>query len=202
MSFWDFRTSRERDQERIVQHQRDHIRSLSKPLTSVLDKRRAEVDDYEAKVRGFIEDIDAIFARVRMEHFLTDRYSLETKFDGLEPGERRLAMKWRAEANGIAYELAFCFVETKAFLNSDRHIRIDYIADIGPPTWDRNNPLLRADPNPNYDGTGEDVHVFTKKLHDKFQSTRQYDTYAEFQNAKAVPPKWFINLMLDHIPAI
>lgn len=204
MTFWTLKTSKQIDAEREDAARRQRARDESQTLDKVLSARRREVEEYEAKVQGFLDDLKDIFVRAGIPQYLTDEYRVKTKFDGLDTGERRLGMKWEYKPTGVddpmVTTLGFVFVEQND-LNKPT-VRIDFIGEVTPPKYSDDHKLKRKEVNDRYNPTFDDVYKYVDTYADKFQSTREFDNYDMFRRSSLVPPPWFVQMLRTHIPRI
>lgn len=169
------------------------LRANAKAFDSFIDKEQAKVDAMKAKTQSFLDDITNHFAKQGLGAYLTADYNPDCKFEDLENGARRIAIKWHYhDKSGLHPQFGFSLVEQRG------ETRVDYMYTKGPMgssmghTTAPKNRKLTDDFSIQYEPT----------YSDHFRSTRAYDTYQDFQDDKDSWPEWFPRLIKALIPPV
>ena len=196
--FWTFKTSGQLLDERVKARNLENSKAKTSGLDSIVGKRRAEIDAYEERVSGFLADVTAVFEAQTADRFLGEEYPVQTKFEGIDAGERHLRMKWNYWDDNLKYNAGFAVTEEA----ESKIVRVDFMAETQTVNEDRKR-ISRLEPH--FDFEKDKGHHTRPKfdvipVEDKFQSTRFFRDYAEYSRSLgSVMPIWFAEYLKRNI---
>lgn len=186
MGFWTLKSGSQVAREQIAAQSNEQLSSRATGLDDVIGNRRKELDELEARSKGFMSDLKAYFGNHGIASFLTTQYNITTKYSP-ENEERVIGIKWNEESDDdLVYEYGFSFIE------KDDRVRIDFTAVVKPISWADSRHVV-AD-------TDDDGNVKASvQYSDKLSSTRKFANYATWKANQDTIPAWFVGELKAHI---